>query len=125
MKVALGMSCLYASDYGPPDPSFDPFAGNGAMLQGFEGHAKQLATAQNRGQLEAMKRKLAHGEAVAWCDQGYGWVYGRAPAELFDVLVAVVIVPWIIFRILPRLRHGRDRARDWLIATLSPQGKTR
>lgn len=114
------MSCLYASDYGPADPSFDPFADNGALLQGFEGHVYQLATAQNLGQLEAMKRKLAHGEEVTWCEQGYGWVHGGAPTAFFDVVVPLLILPWLLFRVLPRLWSGLGRARAWLAAAPAP-----
>ena len=98
------MLCLYTSDYGPPDPSFDPFAGNGQLLKGFEGHVYQLAAAQNLGQLEAMKRKLAHGEAVVWCDQGYGWAYAPHPAQFFEIVVAGLILPWLVLRVFPRVR---------------------
>ena len=114
------MSCLYASDYGPPNPSFDPFADNGALLQGFEGHVYQLATAQNLGQLEAMKRKLAHGEKVTWCEQGYGWVHDGAPTAFFDVVVPLLILPWLLFRALPRLRRALGQARAWLAAAPAP-----
>lgn len=68
------MSCLFASDYGPPQPGFDPPAQDGALIRGFEAHRAALKTAQNLGQLQAMERKLAHGDSVTWCDNGYGWV---------------------------------------------------
>jgi hypothetical protein len=110
----MAMFCLYASDYGPPDPSFDPFAGNGQSLKGFEGHVYQLATAQNRGQLEAMKRKLTQGEEIAWCDQGYGWTYAPYPAQFFELVVAGLILPWLVLRVFPLARAwsrpGRGRS---------------
>ena len=72
------MSCLYASDYGPPDPTFDPLASGGRLIVGFQDHAAELARAQNLGQLQAMERQLQRGDSIAWCDQGYAWV--EAPA---------------------------------------------
>lgn len=106
------MRCLYTSDYGPPDPSFDPFAGKGELLRGFEGHTYQLATAQNLSQLEAMKRKLARGEEIVWCDQGYGWTYEPHTAQFFEIVVAGLILPWLVLRIFPRARAwSRPRPR--------------
>ncbi len=108
----MAVVCLYPSDYGPPDPGFDPFAGNGEMLKGFEGHVYQLAAAQNRGQLEAMKRKLAHDQEIVWCDQGYGWTYQAHPAQFFEIVFAVLILPWLVLRVFPRV-HARARPRRW------------
>jgi hypothetical protein len=99
------MQCLYTSDYGPPEPGFDAKAGNGQMLRGFEAQSELLSRAQNRGQLEAMKRKLARGESVRWCDQGYGWTYAPATTAFFDAALLFLILPWILLRILPRLRR--------------------
>lgn len=104
------MECLYKSDYGPADPSFDPAAGNGRLLKGFETHLPVLLQAQNRGQLEAMERQLARGQTIRWCDQGYGWTYGPGPTDFFYVILAVLILPWLALRILPRLRR-RPAAR--------------
>jgi len=42
------MSCLFASDYGPPQPGFDPLALNGALIEGFEAHRGELAAAQKK-----------------------------------------------------------------------------
>ena len=95
-------SCLFASDYGPPDPAFQPLAEGGRLIQGFEAHSAELARAANLGQLLAMERKLAKGEAFAWCDQGYGWTYSGATDVLFAVIVATVILPWLLWRL--RLR---------------------
>src|SRR5689334_7154167 len=68
------MRCLYLSDYGPPDPKFEAF-NDGIVPDGLtRGDVAVLATAQNIGQFEAMQRKLAKGQAIVWCDQGYGWV---------------------------------------------------
>jgi hypothetical protein len=30
------MPCLYASDYGPPEPGFDPLVGSGRLIKGLE-----------------------------------------------------------------------------------------
>jgi len=88
------MACLYASDYGASDPSFDPHAGGGALLRGFEAHEAQLAQAKNLGQLDAMKRQIQRGEEILWCDQGYGWVYDRPVDYFFEILIAIVILPY-------------------------------
>lgn len=97
------MSCLYASDYGPPDPQFDPLGGNGGLIQGFEGHRGTLMQAKNLGQLQAMERKLAKGETVTWCDNGYGWVYDQKVGDFFGAIFAFVILPWLVIRVAPAL----------------------
>jgi hypothetical protein len=94
--------CLYASDYGPPDPGFDPDAGSGVLLRGFEAHAGALSRAQNLGQLEGMKRMIDRGKPIVWCDQGYSWVYD-ARIELGMVLLVAILLP----------RWGRP-LRRWL-----------
>ena len=99
------MRCLYQSDYGPADPAFDPFAEHGELLKGFEAHTYALSQAQNRGQLEAMKRQLQRGETLHWCDQGYGWTSAPLTADFFYVAFALIIVPWLLLRVLPRLRR--------------------
>lgn len=96
------MSCLYATDYGPPDPSFDPFAGGGRLIKGFETHVGLLAQARNLGQLQAMERKLAKGETITWCENGYGWVYDQKVGDLFGAIIAFVILPWFLLRVAPR-----------------------
>jgi hypothetical protein len=95
------MSCLYVSDYGPAQPGFDPLAQGGALIKGFEAHRAALKTAQNLGQLQAMERKFAKGESVAWCDNGYGWVYDQKVGDFFGAIVAFVILPWLVLRIAP------------------------
>jgi len=105
------MRCLYRSDYGLPDPSFDPAAGNGRLLRDFQSQAGALLKAQNRGQLEAMARKLQKGEPILWCDQGYGWVYQPAIMGSFEIVVPFMIVLWILLRILPRARGAFVRRR--------------
>jgi hypothetical protein len=97
------MSCLYSSDYGPPDPGFDPLAGNGRLLTGFENHRADLAHAQNLGQLQAMERQFTRGETVTWCDNGYGWVYDQKVGDFFGAILAFVVLPWILFRVAPAL----------------------
>jgi hypothetical protein len=97
------MSCLYPSDYGPPDPGFDPLAGNGRLIKGFDGHTAELSRAQNLGQLQAMERKFAKGEAITWCDDGYGWVYDQKVGDFFGAILAFVILPWLLLRVAPAL----------------------
>jgi len=103
------MDCLYASDYGPADPAFDPLADGGRLLRGFEAHASALAKAQNLDQLEAMERQLQRGQEILWCDQGYSWVYDRNVDYFLAVLATLVILPYIVFRLLPMVRRGRAR----------------
>ncbi|HEY1506800.1 MAG TPA: hypothetical protein VGF92_21030 [Stellaceae bacterium] len=95
------MSCLFVGDYGLPQPSFDPLAQDGALIKGFEAHRAALQTAQNLGQLQAMERKFAKGETVAWCDSGYGWVYEQKVGDLFGAIIAFVILPWLVMRVAP------------------------
>jgi hypothetical protein len=96
------MSCLYASDYGPPEPGFDPLADGGRLIKGFEAHAVELGRATNLGQLEAMQRVLRRNEDIAWCDQGYGWVEGGAVHVLFVAIFAFVILPYAIWTLRTR-----------------------
>ena len=107
-------SCLYTTDYGPPDPGFDPAADGGKLIKGFEGHATELSRAQNLGQLRAMERKLAKGETFTWCDNGYGWTYDQKVGDFFGAVLAFVILPWLVMRVAPalaeRLRLAPPRA---------------
>jgi len=103
------MSCLYRSDYGPAMPGFDPLAGNGAQIAGYESHARELATAQNPGQLAAMKRAFDRGETVQWCDQGYGWTYDPHLAMFFGIVLVVFVLPYLLLRFIPSLRRGPAR----------------
>jgi hypothetical protein len=95
------MSCLFASDYGPPDPQFDPLVSGGRLIQGFESHRGMLMQAKNLSQLQAMERKLAKGETVTWCDNGYGWVYDQKVGDFFGAIIAFVILPWLVMRVAP------------------------
>ena len=95
------MSCLYASDYGPAQPGFDPLGQDGALIKGFEAHRGALKMAQNLGQLQAMERKFTKGESVAWCDNGYGWVYDQKVGDFFGAIIAFVVLPWLVLRIAP------------------------
>jgi hypothetical protein len=87
------MLCLYHSDYGPPDPAFNPAANGGAVLRGFESPVSDLVRARNRGELDAMIRQLRHGREIQWCDQGYGWTYQKPINDMFEIIVIAVIVP--------------------------------
>jgi hypothetical protein len=102
------MRCLYSSDYGPPDPSFEAFA-DGVVPDGLtRSDIAVLATAQNIGQFEAMQRKLAKGESIVWCDQGYGWVHDPM-IEGFFAIGAAVLFPLALFRLMRRLGFFRAR----------------
>jgi hypothetical protein len=101
------MRCLYQSDYGPIDSNFDPLAANGALLEGFETHVRELSHAQNRGQLEAMKRQLERGQAFQWCDQGYGWTYSAPVSSFVDGVLVLLILPWFVLRVVPALLRRR------------------
>ena len=52
-----------------------------------------------------MKRKLAHGQRVQWCDQGYGWTHTPEINAFFDGILLLLILPWLLLRVLPRLRR--------------------
>jgi len=97
------MTCLYASDYGPADPAFDPLAGGGRLLRGFESQRSELARGQNLGQLQAMERQLQRGESVAWCDQGYAWAEGPAVEGFLVGFSLLVVLPYAVKRLAPRL----------------------
>lgn len=101
------MSCLFASDYGPPDPAFRPEDGQGALLRGFEAHTSELRKATNIGQLEAMERKLAKGESIVWCDQGYGWVYQDSVQAVVFILTFAVLVPYVVGKVRKRSFRGK------------------
>ncbi len=101
------MACLYASDYGPPEPGFDPLDDGGRLIAGFEAHAAALARAANPGQLAAMERALRRNEDITWCEQGYGWVESGAVHALFAAILAFVVLPYLVWRL--RARRG-DRA---------------
>jgi hypothetical protein len=102
------MRCLYRSDYGPPDPKFaDSILPDGLTRS----DVAVLATAQNIGQFEAMRRKLAKGEAVVWCDQGYGWVH-EPMIEGFFAIGAALVGPLAFFRLARRLGLLRARTSD-------------
>jgi hypothetical protein len=97
------MTCLYASDYGPADPVFDPLAGGGRLLRGFESQRSELSRAQNLGQLQAMERQLHRGESIAWCDQGYAWAEGPAVEGFLLGFSMLVVLPYAVKRLAPRL----------------------
>jgi hypothetical protein len=104
------MPCLYRSDYGPPDATFDPSAEGGVLLRGFETHTSELMRAQNRGQLDAMKRQLQHGQQIQWCDSGYSWAYQTPVEHMFNIIIVAVVLPWVFARfVLPALRALRSR----------------
>jgi hypothetical protein len=97
------VTCLYLSDYGPPELGFDPLANGGTRIKGFEAHAVELAGARNLAQLEAMERALQRGDETRWCEQGYGWAYGDAVHALFVGIFVAVILPYAAIRLRTRL----------------------
>jgi hypothetical protein len=107
------MSCLFASDYGPPQPGFDPLGGDGQLIRGFEMHRRDLAAARNPGQLRAMERAYAKGETVTWCDNGYGWTYDHKVGDFFGAVVAFVILPWLVLRVAPAFGERMKLASGW------------
>jgi hypothetical protein len=108
------VTCLYAIDYGPADPAFDPVTGGGQLLRGFEPHASELARAQNLGQLQAMERQLQRGQSITWCDQGYSWVESPAVEGFLAGFMLLVVLPYAVKRLAPRLYSGiAERSRRW------------
>ncbi len=97
------MNCLYASDYGPADPSFNALVDGGRLFRGYEAHTSELARAQNLGQLQAMERQLQRGESIAWCDQGYAWTEGPAVHVFLAGFMIFVALPYAIKRLTPQL----------------------
>ena len=104
------MSCLYPSDYGPPEPGFNPLAEGGRLLAGFEGHKEELSHAANLAQLEAMERQIQRGQEIVWCDQGYGWTYSKPVEGMFAVILFCVILPWAVWRTRKRFAGRRASA---------------
>lgn len=98
------LSCLYTSDYGPPDPSFDPIAAAAASFgSGWaDTHRAEIATAQNAYALQAVKRKIDRGEPFVWCEQGYGWTHS-APIDGFFIVVIALVLPYALVRLMRRL----------------------
>lgn len=105
------MRCLYASDYGAPTTGFDPGAAAAAAFGGAyaAAHRRDFATAQNAFALQAVKRQIDRGEAIVWCEPGYGWTH-EAPAEIFMSVVAAVAVPLFVMRLA---RRFGARAAPW------------
>jgi hypothetical protein len=110
------MSCLYASDYGEVEPSFDPLADGGRLIAGHEQHAALLARAQNPGQLAAMHRALDRGESMRWCDQGYSWVSQPAVEWMVWLAILGLAAPYLLWRhgapICRRFALHRTRVRS-------------
>lgn len=96
------MRCLYATDYGAPDPGFAPLPPPGARSAWQQAHAHELATAQNPAQLAAITRQLDRGEAVVWCRQGYGWTESVG-VEVFIALAMAVALPALAVRLARRV----------------------
>jgi hypothetical protein len=59
-----------------------------------------------------MERKLAKGEEITWCDNGYGWVYDQKVGDFFGAIIAFVILPWLLLRVAPGLAE-RMRLVTW------------
>lgn len=98
------LRCLYASDYGPPDPGFDPLLASRSSFgaEFAQAHRTELATAHNADALQAVRRKIDRGESFVWCDQGYGWTHDP-PVEAFFVIVTAVVLPYALIRLMRRL----------------------
>ena len=105
------MRCLYRGDYGPPDLGFDPGAGGGALLRGFEAHRAELMLARNAGELAAMQRQVTRSESILWCDQGYGWAAGAGADFTLAATGAMVFLAYLLMRVLPWMRAGLHRGR--------------
>jgi hypothetical protein len=119
------MTCLYAGDYGPADPGFDPLAGGGRLLRGFDSQRSELARAQNLGQLQAMERQLQRGESIAWCDQGYAWAQGPAVEGFLIGFSMLVVLPYAVKRLAPRLwRRSLEFAQRMHEGAAKPASRT-
>jgi hypothetical protein len=93
------VGCLYLSDFGPPEPSFDPLTNDGALIRGFEEHAGQLKSAHNLAQLEAMERAFRRGDEITWCNPSYGWAESGAVHALFAAIAVFIVLPYLGWRL--------------------------
>ena len=92
------MRCLYRGDYGPTDPSFNASAHAQALAKDYPGYVNVLATAENSRQLDALLRRLEHGDSVAWCEAGYGWVQQPPVSNGFTLAAMFILLPVACWR---------------------------
>jgi hypothetical protein len=50
-----------------------------------------------------MERQLRRGQTIAWCDQGYTWVESSAVDGFLAGFTVLVVLPYAVKRIAPRL----------------------
>jgi len=92
------MRCLYRSDYGPADPGFDAKASSLIVSKDYPAYATVLATAENPRQMDAILRRLEHGDSIAWCETGYGWVQHPLVQDGFTLAAVFVLLPVACWR---------------------------
>jgi hypothetical protein len=92
------MRCLYRSDYGPADPGFDAGASAQTLAKNFPAYTNVLATAQNARQMDALLRRLEHGDSVTWCETGYGWVQHPMVSDGFTLAATFILLPVACWR---------------------------
>jgi len=57
-----------------------------------------LATAENPRQMDALLRRLEHGDSVTWCETGYGWVQHPPVADGFTLAATFILLPVACWR---------------------------
>ena len=92
------MRCLYRDDYGPADPGFNAQAQAQSLAKNFPAYTNVLATAENPRQMDALLRRLEHGDSIAWCEAGYGWVQHPAVADGFTLAATFILLPVACWR---------------------------
>src|ERR1700722_19952241 len=116
------MVCLYHSDYGPSDPTFDLGSASNFGIRGWMVDATLLKNARNIGEAQAIERHLIRGESVSWCDEGYAWVEQDAVSCFYAAAFLFVVLPYLIVKIKARAKSalgapttmidGRQRLTD-------------
>jgi hypothetical protein len=92
------MRCLYRGDYGPADPGFDAGTVAHALGTQFPAYTNVLATAQNVRQMDALLRRLEHGDSVAWCETGYGRALHQPSSDGFTLAATLILLPLACWR---------------------------
>ena len=99
------MRCLYRTDYGPADPGFNATASAQSLAKDFPAYTNVLATAENSRQMDALLRRLEHGDSVTWCETGYGWVQHPMVANGFTLAATFILLPVACWRFSLWLRR--------------------
>jgi hypothetical protein len=99
------MRCLYRDDYGPADPGFNAQAQAQLLAKDFPAYTNVLATADNPRQMAALLRRLQHGDSVAWCEAGYGWVQRPAVTDGFTLAATFILLPVACWRFARWMRR--------------------